>query len=163
MAEAPPVAGLNHPLRRPRNAAAPQRGARTQYWIGTITNLEGPPEEDLPEDADLYRRWRIPEDALEALEIYRYQAEVGGGEDDPNDGLLHIQIFLKTTAKGMRYSQLNNLLGLEPYQTHWEPARDFAAAHDYCGKENTRLIGGVPHSSYNAGHALLREFANLNL
>lgn len=136
-----------HPLERvavnsERVADNPARGQRTQYWCFTITNLEGPPELDLPEDPDLYRNFRLAPSTLEELEIYRYQPEVGAGQEDQMDGLLHIQGFCKTNRKGLRYRQLNAIFNLQPYQVHWEPARNFAAAWDYCGKEDTRLVGG---------------------
>lgn len=123
---------------------APQRGARTQYWCFTITNLEGPPQDDLPENPQLYLDFRLAPDTIEELDLYRYQPEVGAGDGDQMDGLLHIQGFCKTKRQGLRYTQLSNIFHLEPYQIHWEPARNFAAAWDYCGKEDTRLEGGKP-------------------
>lgn len=136
-----------HPLERlnasERVAENPQRGQRTQYWCFTFTNLEGPPEEDLPEDPELYRSFRLHPDTLEELEIWKYQPEVGAGDGDQMDGLLHIQGFCKTKRKGLRYRQLTAIFKMQSYQVHWEPARNFAAAWDYCGKEDTRLIGGV--------------------
>jgi hypothetical protein len=129
----------------PAEPAGPQRGPRTQYWVFTITNLEGPPTDELPEDPDLYRNFRLAEDTIEELELYRYQPEVGAGDGDLLNGLLHIQGMCKTRRKGLRYTQLNAIFHLQPYQVHWEPARDFAAAWDYVGKEETRLIGGICH------------------
>lgn len=125
--------------------ADPQRGPRTQYWVFTITNLEGPPADELPEDPELYRNFRLAQDTIDELELYRYQPEVGAGEGDLLNGLLHIQGMCKTRRKGLRYTQLNAIFHLQPYQVHWEPARDFAAAWDYVGKEETRLVGGTVH------------------
>jgi hypothetical protein len=124
-------------------AVNPQRGQRTQYWCFTFTNLEGPPDLDLPEDPELYRAFRLQPATLEELELWKYQPEVGSGDEDQMDGLLHIQGFVKTKRKGLRYAQLTRMFGLESYQVHWEPARNFAAAWDYCGKEDTRLVGGT--------------------
>jgi len=128
-------------------ARGPQRGARTQYWCFTFTNLEGPPEEDLPEDPDLYRNFRLQPGTLNELELWKYQPEVGAGQEDQMDGLLHIQGFCKTKRKGLRYAQLNRIFGMQSYQVHWEPARNFAAAWDYCGKPDTRLEGGMVHDT----------------
>ena len=112
----------------------------------------------------MYRNWRIPEAALEELDVYRYQPEVGAGEEDPNDGLLHIQIYFKTKRQGLRYTQLNALFGLEPYQAHWEPARQFAAAYDYCGKEDTRLEGGEAHDpGFDRSLVMAELVANMRL
>lgn len=139
-----PVAPPRAP--RAKNGAEPIRGARTQYWCCTISNLEGPPDEDLPEDPQRYIDWRIPPRVCdEELDLWRYQAEVGAGEEDQMDGLLHIQLFCKTRRQGLRYAQLTAMFGLEPYQVHWEPARNFAGSWDYCGKEDTRLIGAETH------------------
>ncbi len=120
-----------------------QRNTRTQFWCFTFTNLGGRVADKSLEDEEIYRRYRIPPETLEQLELWRYQPERGANEEEPEvAGRLHIQGFIKTKRKGLRYNQLTQMFGLEGYQVHWEAARAFSSSWDYCGKENTRLPGG---------------------
>jgi hypothetical protein len=129
-------------------AQAPQQahvGPQSKQWNVTITNLEGRPGPAQLRNPELYRQWRIPGGAQARFEAYRYQPELGSSTadvPDPQDGLLHVQCYFKL-KKRIRSQALRTLLGLEPYQYHSDPTRNPPAAWDYCGKEDTRLQGGV--------------------
>ncbi len=122
---------------------ADPRNTRGCNWICTITNLEGHPDLELQPEPELYEAWRIPEDNLEHLSYWQYQPEVGDEHEEGMHGRLHVQLFIVTKQKGLRYRQCTELMGLESWQVHWEAARDPPAAARYCGKEESRLEGGT--------------------
>lgn len=108
-------------------------GPQSKYWFITVTNLEGAPNPNWPQDPDgrrrrplaerreqLYRDWRIPQRALARMEAARLTAEMGANNpEDPQAGLLHLHLCIKMKTK-IRSQPLRQLLGLEPYQYHSE-------------------------------------------
>lgn len=143
-------------------AAAPAGGAhdgpQSKFWCVTISHLESPPDPAWPMGADgkrrrpvhlrqplLYAAWRLPARARARMEIFKYQAELGAGAEDPNDGFLHVQCFFVLKAK-CRSQPLRVLLGLEGYSYHSEPTRNPPASWDYCMKDDTRLEGAETQS-----------------
>ena len=116
---------------------------QAKWWFGTITNLEGRPP--VPENAQLYVDWRVPEDALYPgtgrIFACQYQAERGLPSERRFAGLLHIQIVLGIHMGKVRYNQLNQMLGLQDFQVHWKTCRSPPHAWDYCAKEESRIPG----------------------
>lgn len=138
----------NPQARNDRHNQEPQ----SKFWIVTITNLEGPnPNPGGPRPANsvvprLYDEWRIPQAFVESghLEAYRYQPEVGSGNnDDQALGLHHVQLFVHL-KNSYRSTRLRTNLGLEPFQYHSEPCRNARDSWHYCGKPDTQMFPGRP-------------------
>lgn len=118
----------------PDDYAGMSDARESMYWVGThhaTENKQGVYEREYPDDCKGYKTQRG-----ELVVIYTHgQEEVGG-----NTAGHHLQFYVEFKKK-VKLSTLKNVFSK---RIHWEIRKGTSEqADDYCGKDDTRVVGGI--------------------